>query len=339
MDGYAVVADDTLGASERSPVALKIGDDVRRGVVSRVHTGSKMPEQADAVVMVEDVERLDDVAEIRAQTHPFENVGLKGEDVRRGEQLFHPGHRLRPADIGLLASLEVPDVTVYRQPDVAIIPTGEELVGGTPAEGEVVETNGLMNALLVEQWGARYRYRNIVPDVRELVEAALLRDTDADLILTTGGTSVGIRDLVSEAVQKLGKVLVHGIAISPGKPTALGFVEDTPIACLPGFPVACLVASYAFAKPAIHRLAHVEREFERTTTGTLTGKLSGKPGSRTYARVALRNERVEPIMISASMASGSGILSSMAKADGFVIIPENVEGYDEGQTVEVLLFD
>ena len=334
MDGYAVIADDTLGASERSPVALKIGDDVRRGVVSRVHTGSKMPDQADAVVMVEDVERLDDVAEIRAQTHPFENVGLKGEDVRRGEQLFHPGHRLRPADIGLLAALEVADVTVYRQPDVAIIPTGEELVGGTPAEGEVVETNGLMNALLVEQWGARYRYRNIVPDVRELVEAALLRDTDADLILTTGGTSVGIRDLVSEAVQKLGKVLVHGIAISPGKPTALGFVEDTPVACLPGFPVACLVASYAFAKPAINRLAHVEREFERTVTGTLASKLTSKPGSRTYARVALRDGHVEPIMI-----SGSGILSSMAKADGFVIIPENVEGYDEGQQVEVVLFD
>ena len=339
MDGYAVVADDTLGGSERSPVALKIGDDVRRGVVSRVHTGSKMPDQADAVVMVEDVERLDDVAEIRAQAHPFENVGLKGEDVHRDEQLFHPGHRLRPADIGLLASLEVPDVTVYRQPDVAIIPTGEELVGGSPAEGEVVETNGLMNTLLVEQWGARCRYRNIVPDVRELVEAALLRDTDADLILTTGGTSVGIRDLVPEAVHKLGKVLVHGIAMSPAKPTALGFIEGTPIACLPGFPVACLVASYAFAKPAIHRLAHVEREFERTTTGTLTGKLSGKPGSRTYARVALRNERVEPIMISASMASGSGILSSMAKADGFVIIPENVKGYDEGQRVEVVLFD
>jgi molybdopterin molybdotransferase len=334
MDGYAVVADDTLGASERSPVALKIGDDVRRGVVSRVHTGSKMPDQADAVVMVEDVERLDDVAEIRAQAHPFENVGLKGEDVRRGELIFHPGHRLRPADIGLLAALEIPDVTVYRRPDVAIIPTGEELVGGTPAEGEVVETNGLMNALLVEQWGARYRYRNIVPDVRELVEAALLRDTDADLILTTGGTSVGIRDLVPEAVQKLGRVLVHGIAISPGKPTALGFVEETPIACLPGFPVACLVASYAFARPAINRLSHVEREFERTVTSTLAGKLTGKPGSRTYARVALRDERVEPVM-----TAGSGILSSMAKADGFVIIPENVEGYDEGQQVKVVLFD
>jgi molybdopterin molybdotransferase len=333
-DGYAVVAKDTLGASDVSPVALKIGDDVRGGVVSRVHIGSKMPDQADAVVMAEDVERLDDVAKIKAQVHPFENVGLKGEDVRRGELILSPGHRLRPADIGLLASLEVQDVTVYRQPDVAIIPTGEEVVGDKPAEGEVVETNGLMNALLVEQWGARYRYRNIVPDVRELIEAALLRDTDADLILTTGGTSVGIRDLVPKVVHKLGKLFVHGIAISPGKPTALGFVEATPIACLPGFPVACLVASYAFAKPAIHRLAHVEREFERTRTGTLTGKITGKPGSRTYARVALRNELVKPIMV-----SGSGILSSMAKADGFVIIPENVEGYDEGQQVEVVLFD
>jgi molybdopterin molybdotransferase len=334
MDGYAVVADDTLGASEHSPVVLKIGKEVSRGAASRVHTGSKMPDQADAVVMVEDAERLGDVAEIRAQVHPFENVGLKGEDVSRGELVLAPGHRLRPADIGLLASLEVHDVTVYRQPDVAIIPTGEELVGGGPAEGEVVETNGLMNALLVEQWGARYRYRNIVTDARELIEDALLRDTDADLILTTGGTSVGIRDLVPEAVHKLGKVLVHGIAISPGKPTALGFVEDTPIACLPGFPVACLVASYAFAKPAIHRLAHVEREFERTATGTLASKITAKPGSRTYARVAIRNERVEPVW-----ASSSGILSSMTKADGFVIIPENVEGYDEGQRVEVVLFD
>jgi len=334
MDGYAVVADDTLGASELSPVVLKIGDDVRRGVISRVHTGSKMPDQADAVVMIEDVERLDDVAEIRAQVHPFENVGLKGEDVRRGELILSPGHRLRPADIGLLSSLEVDDVTVYRQPDVAIIPTGEELVGGKPAEGEVVETNGLMKALLVEQWGARYRYRNIVLDVRELIEAALLRDTDADLILTTGGTSVGIRDLVPEAVHKLGKVLVHGIAISPGKPTALGLVENTPVVCLPGFPVACLVASYAFVKPAIYRLAHLDRTFKRSVTGTLASKLTGKPGSRTYARVAIRNGRVEPIMV-----SGSGILSSMAKADGFVIIPENVEGYDEGQRVEVVLFD
>jgi molybdopterin molybdotransferase len=338
-DGYAVVADDTLGASELTPIALKIGDDVRRGVVSRVHTGSKMPDQADAVVMVEDVERLDDVAAIKAQVHKLENVGLKGENVHCGEHIFAPNHRLRPADIVLLASLEVQDVTVYRQPDVAIIPTGEELVGEKPAEGEVVEINGLMNALLVEQWGARYRYRNIVPDVRELIEDALLRDTDADLILTTAGTSVGIRDLVPEAVRKLGKVLVHGIAISPGKPTALGFVEDTPIACLPGYPVSCLVASYAFAKPAIHRLAHVEREFERTRTGTLTGKLTGKPGSRTYARVALRNDQVEPIMVSGSMASGSSILSSMAKADGFVIIPEKIEGYDEGQKVRVVLFD
>jgi molybdopterin molybdotransferase len=334
MDGYAVVADDTLGASARSPVPLKIGNDVRRGVVSRIHAGSKMPDQSDAVVMVEDVERLDDVAEIKAQVYPFENVGLKGEDLSRGELILSPGHRMRPVDIGLLASLEVDEVTVYRQPDVAIIPTGEEIVAGKPVEGEVVETNGLMNALLVEQWGAHYRHRNIVPDVRELIEAALLRDTDADLILTIGGTSVGIRDLVPEAVHKLGKLLVHGIAISPGKPTALGFVENTPIACLPGFPVACLVASYAFVKPAVYRLAHVEQEFERTMTGTLAGKITSKPGSRTYARVAIRNERVEPIMV-----SGSGILSSMAKADGFVIIPENVEGYDEGQLVEVVLFD
>ena len=340
MDGYAVVANDTLGANAHSPIVLRVGDSVRCGVASRVHTGSKIPDEADSVVMVEDVERLDDVVEVRAQVRPFENVGLKGEDIGRGDVVVETGHQLRPADIGLLASLEVRDVTVYRRPDVAIIPTGEELVEKEPSEGEVVETNGLITALLVEQWGARYRYRNIVTDARELIEAALLRDIDADLILTTGGTSVGIRDLVPEAVRKLGKLLVHGIAISPAKPTALGLVEGTPVACLPGFPVACVVASYAFIKPAVHRLAHFEHTFERTVTGVLARKIMGKPNSRTYARVAIKNGRIEPIMVSKSgILPTSGILSSMAKADGFVIIPENVAGYDEGQQVEVVLFD
>jgi molybdopterin molybdotransferase len=335
MDGYAVIADDTRGASVQSPVVLRIGKTTNRGVASRVHTGSKMPNKADAVVMVEDTDRLDDVVEISAQVIPFENVGLKGEDVSHGEHIFAPGHCLRPADIGLLASLEVRDVIVYRRPDVAIIPTGEELVEKMPAEGEVVETNGLMNTLLVEEWGAQARYRDIVPDSSELIETALLRDVDADLILTSGGTSVGIRDLVPQAVRKLGKLLVHGIAMSPAKPTALGLVENTPIACLPGFPVASLVASHAFAKPAIYRLGHIKREFELRTKGTLRSKLIGKPGSRTYARVTIENRYVAPV----NTAPGSGILSSMTKADGFVIIPENVDGYDEGQQVEVVLFE
>jgi molybdopterin molybdotransferase len=335
MDGYAVIADDTRRASVHSPIVLRIAETTRRGVASRVHTGSKIPEKADAVVMVEDADRLGDVVEIRKQVIPFENVGLKGEDVSRGERIFVRGHRLRPADIGLLASLEVRDVTVYRRPVVAIIPTGEELVDRMPAEGEVVETNGLMNTLLVEEWGAQHRYREIVPDARELIEAALLRDVDADMILTSGGTSVGIRDLVAQAVQKLGKLLVHGIAMSPAKPTALGLIDNTPIACLPGFPVACLVASHAFAKPAIYRLGHVKREFELKTTGKLKNELIGKPGSRTYARVTIENGRVAPV----AAAPGSGILSSMAKADGFVIIPESVERYEEGQLVEVILLE
>ena len=163
MDGYAVVADDTLGASEHSPIVLGVGNSVRRGVASRVHTGSKIPDQADSVVMVEDTERLGDVVEVRAHVHPFENVGLKGEDIGRGDVVVEPGHQLRPADIGLLSSLEVRDVTVYRRPDVAIIPTGEELVEKGPLEGEVVETNGLITALLVEQWGAPSRRQALRP--------------------------------------------------------------------------------------------------------------------------------------------------------------------------------
>jgi len=337
MDGYAVRADDTIGANVRSPVILSIvGEEVERGTAKRVHTGSRMPNGADAVVMVEDTELLGEVIEVRAQVHPFKNVGPKGEDVQIGAAVLNEGHRLRPADIGLLASLEVDAVEVYRKPEVAIIPTGEELVTNRPAQGQIVETNGLMNSLLVAQWGAHFRYRNIVTDTSELIENAILRDIDADLIITTGGTSVGIRDLVPTVVKKIGKVLVHGIAISPGMPTALGVISKnkTPIACLPGFPVACLVASTAFVKPAIYRLGHISKSIERTVRAKLERKIVGKTGSRTYARVALNDDTAVPIMI-----SGSGILSSIAKADGFVIIPENVEGYNKGEWVEVVLFD
>jgi len=337
MDGYAVRAENTIGASARSPVILNIvGEDVEPGSAKRVHTGSRMPNGADAVVMVEDTELLGEVIEVRTQVHPFKNVGAKGEDVQIGEVVLNEGHRLRPADIGLLASLEVDAVEVYRKPEVAVIPTGEELVTSRPTEGEIVETNGLMNSLLVAQWGAHFRYRSIVTDTSELIEEAILRDIDADLIITTGGTSVGIRDLVPTVVKRIGTVLIHGIAISPGMPTALGVIDKgkTPIACLPGFPVACLVASTAFVKPAVYRLGHISKSLERTVRAKLERKIVGKMGSRTYARVALNDDTAVPIMI-----SGSGILSSIAKADGFVIIPENVEGYNKGEWVEVVLFD
>jgi molybdopterin molybdotransferase len=337
MDGYAVRAENTIGASTSSPVILNVvGEDVEPGSAKRVHTGSRMPNGADAVVMVEDTELLGEVIEVRTQVHPLKNVGAKGEDVQIGEVVLNEGHRLRPADIGLLASLEVDAVEVYRKPEVAVIPTGEELVTNRPTEGEIVETNGIMNSLLVAQWGANFRYRSIVTDTSELIEEAILRDIDADLIITTGGTSVGIRDLVPTVVKKIGTVLIHGVAISPGMPTALGVIGKgkTPIACLPGFPVACLVASTAFVKPAVYRLGHISKSLERTVRAKLERKIVGKMGSRTYARVALNDDTAIPIMI-----SGSGILSSIAKADGFVIIPENVEGYNKGEWVEVALFD
>ncbi len=331
MDGWAVRAEDTDGASNSSPLTLRVGNDTAPGVAVRVHTGSKMPAAADAVVMVEDTEPFDETVEIRAQVHPLENVGAQGEDVKKGEKVLDSGHCLRPADIGLLASLGLESATVYKKPIVAVIPTGEELVSSRPSAGEIIETNGLMNSLLVEQWGAESRYKHFVPDNSEVIEAALQSNVDADLIITTGGTSVGQRDLVPQAVSALGRVLVHGIAMSPGKPTALGVIEHTPVICLPGFPVACLIASFVFARPAVYRLVHKSTATTRSVRARLARKLVGKPGSRAYARVALRDGKVYPIMV-----SGSGILSSLAKADGLVIIPENVEGYEEGMVVDVI---
>ncbi len=331
MDGWAVRAEDTVGASSSSPLALRIGDDTVSGVAVRVHTGSKMPNQADAVVMIEDTERVDEMVEIRAQVRPFENVGAQGEDVKVGEVVLDAGHFLRPADLGLLASLGLTHTSVFKRPVIAVIPTGEELVSNHPSAGEVIETNGFMNSLLVEQWGALSLYRHFVSDDSELIKAALQNDADADMIITTGGTSVGQRDLVPQAVRELGNVLVHGIAMSPGKPTALGVIGNTPIICLPGFPVACLTASFVFGRPAVYRLAHKLPSRTQLLQGRLARKLVGRPGSRAYARVALKGEKVYPIMV-----SGSGILSSLVKADGLVVIPEDVEGYNKGTIVEVM---
>ena len=230
-------------------------------------------------------------------------------------------------------------VKVFQKPVVAVIPTGDELVSrekivDVPPPGMVLETNGLMTDLYVEKWGGTSRYMGIVPDNPESIKKAVEANLDADMILLSGGTSVGIRDHAPEVVASLGELLVHGIAVSPGKPTALGIVDNIPVVCLPGYPVAGLVALYFFVRPGIRRLASIQKSPELVLKRRLVAKISSKIGYVNFIRVVFEGDRVRPLT-----GAKAGALSSVAKADGFVLVPENVEGYEEGDEVDVFLIE
>lgn len=337
MDGFAVRASDTMGAGSNSPVILKIDNKIEKGTCDRVHTGSPVPDGADAVVMLEDTVVHGEMVEVFSQVHPLKNVGEIGEDIRKGELIITGGHLLRPCDIAVLASLGIEEIKVFKKPVVAIIPTGEELVprgSRMPGEGEVYETNGLMTSLYVRKWGGVPGLLDIVTDDPEKIKEAIQRVSGADMIIISGGTSVGKRDYVPAVVESLGTLLVHGVGISPGKPTALGLVNVKPVVCMPGYPVAGMVALYYFARPAVRKLAHLPDEPDRVVRAVLSEKIPGRTGYKTFARVKLKNGKAIPLA-----TSGAGILSSVSKADGFVIIPENVEGIGKGEEVDVVLIE
>jgi molybdopterin molybdotransferase len=353
MDGFAVRAEDTFGASDRSPAILAAREAadpgeaaaVAPGEAVRVHTGSELPEGADAVVKIEQAEPVGTEVEIFDAVAEGENVGDAGEDVAEGQQLFAPGHQLRPSDLGLLKSVGLDRVTVYESPTVGVIPTGEELVQSDPQPGEIIETNGLTVTKLAERWGAVPTYRDVVTDDRDALRAAIQRDLTKDVIVTTGGSSVGERDLIPEVVDDLGEVLVHGVALKPGHPVALGVVEETPVLMLPGYPVACIVNAVQFLRPVLKHVGHLPCEPLPTVEATLERKISSEPGQRTFARVSVEEADGDTEDAAGDTApgrqavptrtSGAGVLSSVALADGWVAVPEDREGFAAGETVAV----
>ena len=335
MDGYAVRASDTFGASDRSPATLRVTDTVRAGTAIRVHTGSELPEGADSVVMVEATDRTGDDLAVFEAIPEGGNVGPAGEDVAEGQRLFEPGHRLRPSDLGLLKGVGLETVEVYDRPRVSVVPTGEELVQSDPTPGEIIETNGQTVAQYVERWGGEATYRDVVTDDADELRAAVERDLDHDILVTTGGSSVGERDIVPEVVADLGEVFVHGVALKPGHPVALGAVDGTPVLMLPGYPVACIVNAVQFLRPALAAAGHHTARPLPTTEARLTRKLASEPGVRTFARVSLDKDEAGERTATPTRTKGAGVLSSVALSDGWVVVPEEREGYAEGATVTV----
>ena len=342
MDGYAVRAEETTGASPSNPVLLREGADC-----IRVHTGSPVPDGVDAVVMIEDTIPAEGggMVEICSAVHPNKHVSMVGEDVCHGDAVFGSGHHLRGCDIAMLGMIGVRHVQAYARPRVAIIPTGSELVPMQSEPeietGKIRETNGIMVGLYVEKWGGIPVYKDIVIDDPDLIEKEILASTDCDAIILCGGTSVGARDYVPGAIESLGSMLVHGVGLSPGKPAALGMIDTIgktgsetgaiPVLSLPGYPVACLIALLEFGRPAILELARIPRMPDRLMRVRLGAKIASKIGYLTYTRVYVTGGAAHPVM-----TSGAGILSSVTGSNGFVVIREELEGLDEGDDVDVV---
>ncbi|MCS7114030.1 MAG: molybdopterin molybdotransferase MoeA [Nitrososphaerota archaeon] len=345
VDGFAVRAVDTFGASQFKPKILKLTEakEIKGGQAKQVWTGNMLPEGADAVVMLENVRRLNGEIEIWTAVTPGENVSKRGEDIAKGEIAVKAGTRLKPHHLGLIASLGVAEVEVYERPKVAVLATGNELVeaGQKLGKGQIFEANRLIISCLCRELGAEPVDLGIAKDdVEEISKRIRLGLEKADIVITTGGTSVGAPDLVPAAVNMLGKpgVIVHGVAMRPAMPTALAVVNGKPVIILSGNPVAAIFGFEVFARPLILKMSGLKDEPRPMVEAKLTRRVSTALGRKTFVRVRvfMREGQLfaEPIS-----ARGSGIISTMVKANGYVVVPENREGLEEGETVQVRLFD
>ena len=334
MDGIAVRSRETVGASETSPVVLRVG-----GQAVWVDTGDPMPGGFDAVVMIEVVHEIDAGAvEVYSPVAPYQHVRPLGEDIVATELLLAQGHRLRPHDVAACAAAGLAEAPVRRRPTVAIIPTGNEIVPPEQARrpGQVPEFNSLMLAGMVSDWGGSPQRLDPVPDDVELLRAAVSGAMErADIVVVNAGSSAGSEDYTARVVESLGRLVVHGVAIRPGHPVVLGVGNGKPLLGIPGYPVSAAIASELFLKPLIERKLGVPAGVRAKLRATMARKVSSPPGEDEYLRV--RAGRVGGKMVATPIVRGAGVITSLVKADGLVRIPRFSEGIAAGEEVTVEL--
>jgi len=356
MDGYALRAADTFGASEGNPAYVEL---VRNAaideVVSRtlgsgecmgIATGGSLPPGANAVLMVEHTQMLGDTTvEVRKTVTPGENVMLRGEDVAAGQVALPAGRRLRPQDVGLMAAIGSLSAKVHRLPSCGIISTGDELVPveSTPRPGQIRDVNSHTLACMARQAGAKVHASGLVPDRREALESALSRSLEeSDVVFISGGSSIGTRDLTIEVLESLAgsEILAHGVSISPGKPTILARVGGKPVLGLPGQVTSAQVVMQVFGLPLLGHLGGDSGAFDLARRvlrqARLGANLSSKPGREDYVRVRLEEQEGE--LVAVPRLGKSGLLRTMLDADGLICLPASLEGMRAGQNVDVWIF-
>jgi molybdopterin molybdotransferase len=345
VDGYALRAEDTTGASQFKPVIFQITEDeeVNSKQARQIWTGNPIPKGANAVVMIENTKRSDGKLEVWVQSATGGNVSKKGEDVKKGENIVKAGTRLKPYHLALLSALGNSEATVVEKPRIAILATGNELTeaGSKPSENQIFESNRIMLSAMCHELGAEPVDLGIAKDnVAEIAEKLKTGLQECDAVITSGGTSVGELDLVPDAVNKMGKpgVIVHGLALRPAMPTAVAAVDGKPVMTLSGNPVAAIIGFEVFARPLICKMLGMKQTEPRpTVNAVMTRKVATALGRKTFVRVRVTQKNGEHFAEPVS-ARGSGAISTMTRGNGFVIVPENREGVTEGERVTVHLF-
>jgi molybdenum cofactor synthesis domain-containing protein len=345
MDGYALVAEDTFGASRFEPKTLRVVETVYTGQVPtkrvssgeavEIATGAPMPEGADAVVMVEESERAgESEVHIFHPVYPRQNVGKQGADIVSGQTVLRAGDVLNPSRIGALSALGITDVEVYAKPRIAILSTGNEIAepGAPLGPGQIYDINRFtLSTIIAEHGGIPIAHRtaqDTIDDLERAIDACL----EDDVLVFSGGSSVGERDLILDVIGRRGDILFHGIAVKPGKPTVFGVVQGKPVFGMPGYPTSCLSNAYMLLVPALRRMAHLPPHQLRTLQLPLAQRVVSTTGRHQFYTVRIADGQAVPAF------KASGDITSMAHADGYIEIPANTDIVEKGELVEVKLF-
>ncbi len=340
MDGIAVRAEDTYGATERNSKRLKIGQEALW-----INTGQVIPEGKNAVIMAEKLNQIDEeTVEIESSAFPWQNTRKVGEDFVVTELLFPQNHRIRPFDLGTLIGGGILHLKVRRRPRVLIIPTGSELVDlsalsdpSSLKEGKIIESNSSVLSSLVKECGAEPIVENIVEDKSEKIKEALLKavDSEADVVITIAGSSAGKRDHTAEVIEDTGELLVHGVTIMPGKPTILGRVKGKPVVGIPGYPVSAYIAFDEFVRPYLYRLQGSSTPKKQKITAGASRDIPSKLGVEECIRVNLG--RVGERMVAIPLPRAAGSVTTLSKAEAIIRIPSFSEGIVAGEETEAEL--
>ena len=344
MDGYAVIAEDTFEAQD-TEILLTLSGVIHAGEVAetavtqgkclQIATGSPIPEGADAVVMVEYTEERGDQILFTRPVYPGANISKAGEDIEIDEVVLAKESLLTPARIGTVAALGKTMVEVYRKPRIAVIPTGREVVPpGEPLKpGQIYDVNSFTLESILNSNGVEVTRLSVVTDEKDALKQAIESSLSFDMIVLSGGSSVGEKDLLAGILEEMGEVLFHGVQIKPGKPTLFGVVKDTPVVGMPGYPTSCLSNAYVFLIPAVRKMARLPVLTERTVPAKLGKRIVSSSGRKQFLTVRIENGAAHPVY------KHSGAITSMAKADGYIILPLNLDVIEEGEIVQVTLFE
>lgn len=344
MDGYAVVAGNTFGASRTDPRFLACVETVHTGDVptravgpgqcAQIATGAPMPDGADAVVMVEETERRGAEVAVFTPVYPRQNVGRRGADIARGAALLQPGDVLTPSRIGAIAALGIAAAEVYARPRVALLSTGSEIAppGRPLAPGQIHDVNRFTLGAVIREHGGVATPLPTAPDDLDALGRTVDACLDHDILVFSGGSSVGERDLTLDVIRRKGELLFHGIAVKPGKPTACGVIGGALVLGMPGYPTSCLSNAYLLLVPVLRKAARLPPYRFRTASVPAARRFVSTSGRHQFYTVRIVDGRAVPAF------KASGDITSMSQADGYIEIPARTDIVEEGETVEVKLF-